>query len=30
VKGLKQQIEHLQQQNDRLVALLGERAKMSL
>mgnify|MGYP001046769781 CR=1 FL=1 len=27
IKNLKQQIEYLQQQNDKLVALLGERAK---
>lgn len=30
VESLKQQIEYLQQQNDRLVTLLGERAKESL
>lgn len=29
-KGLKQQIEHLQQQNDRLLALLGEKVKENL
>lgn len=30
VKSLKQQIEHLQQQNDKLVVLLGEKIKEGL